>query len=242
MAVPVCTPSSRRLSRLVGAALLLGTLALTACDSTGGEETTGPPLVPLAVGNYWRYERDYLGGAIRDSFEASITGEITFRDRGTMRRAFAEHFRHIRDGSPPEFTFLRGNAEGGYYVFGGLARTDTLLTSLLNYRYPAKVGEKWPLVRLSFSNERREFYRRDPLTMQLVAKDEPFVTPAGTFRCHVYKFSFKPSDDVLEEWDVYEYYAPGVGRVGEVVRGQMDDRVINKLTLYDYHLNGSSPQ
>ncbi|HET6569534.1 MAG TPA: hypothetical protein VFG50_16325, partial [Rhodothermales bacterium] len=68
-----------------------------------------------------------------------------------------------------------------------------------------------------------------------VAKDKPFTTPAGTFRCYVYKFSFLPSDDVAQPWDVYRYYAPDVGNIVEIVTGHDDSTyVIAQSMLYEY--------
>lgn len=212
--------------------------SLSACDLFGennpGSDTS--VLLPLAVGNYWAYSTTWLGGAITDSFTVEITRQVPVTYQGEAFTAFAESVR-LNELSQPEFEWLRGNGEGGLYTMGGIAETDTLVLRKLERKYPAQVGETWATVRLVYRlSSTREFDVEDTVTVSLEAVEESFETPAGRFACHVYKYSFRPADDVVEWWDVFEYYAPGVGLVGEVIRGQADGRLLQETTLYDFRV------
>lgn len=135
------------------------------------------------------------------------------------------------------------NAPDGLHLVGGFVGSDTLFFDSLFRTYPAEVGASWPSVRLAWVTRSEDLtYVADTLTQTLVAVDKILETPAGTFRCHVYKYSFRPAPDVASIWDVYDYYAPRIGRVAEIVedygiRDPGDRGTIQAALLYGYHLN-----
>lgn len=224
---------------LQGLSLSLIAGLLASCDVFGGDddpEVDTSVLLPLAVGNYWAYQTTWLDGAITDSSTVEITRRMPVTYEGEALTAFAESVR-FNGLPPPEYEWLRGNGEGGLYMMGGIADTDTLVLRKLDRKYPAREGETWSAVRLVYRlSSTREFGVQDTVVVSLESTEEPIETPAGRFKCHVYKYSFRPANDVLEKWDVFEYYTPGVGLVKEVIRGQSDGRLLYDTVLYNYRV------
>ena len=197
---------------------LIGAILLSACDSV---EEDPDVLVPLTVGNSWTYETEWVG--IVDSFTVTIQSVHDFQKDGRTVRAYAEVDQLNGEPGSSQRAWLYANGPEGYYLNGGIAASDTLLLSSLYLKYPARVGERWDAVSIEYRDWSTppEFGVYDTLGISLIAKDEPFETPAGTFKCHVYRYTIRPSEDVVEHWNVYKYYVPGIGLVGEIVRGQM---------------------
>ena len=215
---------------------------IAACDFLGDEERQErDELLPLAVGNYWAYSTSRLGGAVADSFTVEISREVRVTYEGEQFTVFAESVRR-NAFPPPEHEWLLGNGEEGLYTMGGIAETDTLVLRSLTRKYPAHVGETWTDIRFAYrQSSTREFEVQDTIAISLHAKAEPFETPLGTFRCHVYKYSFRPADDVLSHWNVYTYYSPGVGLVGEIIKSQAPGRpeepeIMQETLLYEYRV------
>ena len=226
---------------LLSLPLLLLTLA--SCDLLGDDEgeERERELMPLAVGNYWAYSSWYLQEALSDSFQVVVTREVTITEGGSPHQAFAWSYRFGESQEPLEWLYR--NDQDGLRVAGGVTDTDTLVLdhAALEYKYPAEVGEAWPSVRLGYRSD-EGIVVVDTIVVSLIATDEPFDTPLGTFTCYVYRFSFSPAEDVAASWNVYRYYVPGVGNVGEVIRSQIPGEtesmdVTAKSVLYDYRVN-----
>ena len=200
-------------------ALLLSTLA--ACDSGGPDDPV--PFVPIAKGTVWTYSVQFRGlDAPSDTFDIAILDRVSLDDLGprlspdepdsasVWAARFGEHVPSVR--------WLWAESPHGLHIAGGIAPADTARTWGLTYAYPAEVGTEAPVRRYAFSSEQQEFYVREDLPQTLIAVDEPFETPVGTFRTHVYLYNYRPKDDVAVTWNVYKYVAPGVGMVGQVIR------------------------
>jgi len=163
-----------------------------------------------------------------------ITRQISVTHEGETLLASAMTY-YPRGSERPDYEWLLLNGINGLYIVGGISSTDTLVIKNLELKFPAEVGDSWPVpnVRYSLSDER--FYISDTLAYSLVAKDEELQTPAGNFKCYVYKYSRKPADDVSAIWDYYFYYASGIGLVGEITRDQFENGAIKeRLLLYYY--------
>ena len=196
-------------------------LSVAGCDSAEPAAPSSP--VPLAVGNAWTYQVAFRDEPPTDTFEVAIIDRVALDDLGPRvspeepdsASVWAARF----DGVSTPFRWLWAEGPGGLYAAGGIAPTDTARTWGLAYEYPAREGSKAPLLRLAYSLDTGDYYAQEPAVSQtLVATDEPFETPAGTFQTHVYLYNFMPADDVNVTWNVYRYVAPGVGLVGQVIR------------------------
>ncbi|GIV58050.1 MAG: hypothetical protein KatS3mg042_1777 [Rhodothermaceae bacterium] len=174
---------------------------------------------------------EYVG--LVDTFRVQIVDTFPFRVVGKTQQAFV----WTRGRGEMETKWLMQNREDGLHFVGGVNEQDTLLLSenTLRLRYPAEVGDRWTAYRLSYDWDEGSFSSM-PLDYELLSTAAPYQTPAGEFICYQYHFRFRPAEDVFEEWDVYEYYAPGVGRVAEVIKGSFDGRVIQTTELLSYHV------
>lgn len=191
-------------------------------------------LTPLRVGNYWRYQAWFFIEPF--TVKAEITRKVSVNIAGVTYEASAYLIPYPIDTEPPPFEWLYWNGPDGLYCLGGISPTDTLFYKALQFKYPATVGESWPVIRINYDDYLGKFYFYDTLAVSLVSKDEPIETPAGKFKCHVYSYRKRPADDVATEWDYYHYYIPGLGRVAYTEKDTYDQLIKGKVLLLDYKL------
>lgn len=198
---------------------------LSVCGYEEGEprSESGSPdvLMPLAVGNCWAYlilSTDYV-----DTFATRITLETEVTVEGHRHPAYGGYSKSEQTPVPPDRRLV-GNGADGLYFRGGIAPDDTLAINWLEYKYPGAAGDAWPIpveIYLPvYPGAGGGFVIVDTLARTLVAVDEPIETPAGTFRCYVYKHTEGLHDDVSGHWNVYEYFALGIGLVARLTRDQ----------------------
>lgn len=216
--------------------VLLGLLLALACacDTTDADPPaiiTEGGILPLAVGNYWDMRIEYVG--LIDSFRVQIVDTMPLRVAGKTKQAFV----WTRGRGEMETNWLMQNREDGLHFVGGVNEQDTLFLTenTLHLRYPAEVGDRWTAYRLSYDWDEGSFNAM-PLERELLSTTARYQTPAGEFICYQYHYRFLPADDVSVEWDVYEYYAPGIGMVAEVIKSSFDGRVIQTTELQSYHV------
>jgi hypothetical protein len=185
--------------------------------------------MPLTVGNYWTY-LVVLNYGTPDTVIMEITRQISVSHEGETFLAWARTD-YPCGSTRPDYEWLFWNGINGLYILGGISAVDTFVINNLELKFPAEIGDSWPVPNVKYSYSDEKFYISDTLNYSLVAKDDELQTPAGNFKCYVYKYSVKPADDVLEYWDYYEYYSIGTGLVGIIVRGQSDDRIIERYLL-----------
>lgn len=190
-------------------------------------------IMPLSAGNRWTY----LSGpfSVPDTTILEITRQLPVTIDSVTYQASA-YIYYVRGGTKPDFEWLYWHGDDGLYWLGGISAGDTLFNKILGFKYPAVSGTSWSVPIVAYSSFDDRFYIRDTLAFHLISTDEEFETPAGKFKCYVYKYSRKPADDVSEYWDYYNYYSPGLGLVALVVRGQSDNRIVDKSILYDYRI------
>ena len=191
-------------------AFLAGGLA--GCDSDAAAPDRLPPLVPLAAGNAWTYrtvEFDRHGVPI-DSVERSPVREVvadTVVADETWHRVAVFY-----EGTGDRGSDWWAVREDGLWSDPG----DLDGAGSLHLPYPAppgatgagRLGEKWTLA----------------------STDTTVTVPAGTFRCHHYRYrgAYMTYDDDF-------FYAPGVGRVLSVYHDYFNgkyERVREELTSY----------
>ncbi|MEX0719126.1 MAG: hypothetical protein WD059_00575 [Balneolaceae bacterium] len=209
----------------------------SACGLLGGDDKTpSGDLMPLTVGNYWEYDFTYLE-VIKDTLRYEVAKEVQVPWGDTSYTAYAFNLTPFPPDAP-EYYWLYRNGEAGLYQMGGMADTDTLFTQYVDKPWPAEEGESWDIPRLAFSRDSLKFYVSDTLNITLVDNDREVVTPAGKFDCYVYKFTISLGEDVLQKWDYFMYYSPGVGLVAQIATGEGDPEDIKEeMYLMIYKIN-----
>jgi hypothetical protein len=79
------------------------------------------------------------------------------------------------------------NDSEGLNVVGGISSHDTMITQYIERKYPATVGDTWEFQELQsgiFQGRGRFVLSEYTLLVSCIAIDQPFETPAGTFRCY----------------------------------------------------------
>ncbi len=225
---------------------LATTLFLPSCRKNPAASDQADILLPLTIGNYWAYEQlttrsggGFISG-LTDSAKVANVGTTTVTFEGhSYRAAILQWFYPL--GNPTDFKWFYRNGDNGLYLLGGMSSTDTLVHKMLGYKYPAQEGDSWEIQRLLYNFYTQEFELEDTTTIYTcVATDEAFTTPAGTFTCYVYHHRVTIWEEPglpIEDWDYYEYYAPGVGLVGTLIRSGIDGHLKWKTWLYDYQVD-----
>ncbi|MBO6622664.1 MAG: hypothetical protein JJ892_06515 [Balneola sp.] len=215
--------------------LLLSAFFLTGCDlfNTDTKKPSGE-LVPLAVGNYWKYESTYLD-VIRDTIRYEVTAKVEVPIGDTSYTAYAANFVPFPPDLEPYY-WLRRNGEQGLYSMGGVSGADTLFINEVEYKLPSEVGETIETPQISYSFDRFEFYISDTLSITLIDDDREIFTPAGKFECFVYNFILSAGDDVEERFDYYLFYSLGIGLVKQEERGKSSQNIKSELILIKYQL------
>lgn len=206
----------------------------------GCQEDPPGELMPLAVGNYWAYERSrYYDGQVSegltDSVKAEIVAETTVTYAEQAYKVALSNGFYAVPSVPSHVNWLLWNGEDGLYLLGGMSSNDTLVHKILHAKYPVQQGDSWQVSWLYYIWEPGNFVIEDTETITCIAINKKFETPAGTFRCYVYQFRRQTVDDVAAKSDFYEYYAPGVGLVGQEIKNE--GILTFRYVLYDYHLN-----
>lgn len=136
-----------------------------------------------------------------------------------------------KDSSLRDTRWLYMHDEAGLNAVGGISSYDTMVTKYVERKYPAVVGDSWEFQVLEYDVYQREFGLYDTLRVICLATDQPFETPVGTFRCHVYYFK-KPLEHALIKREYFVYYVPGIGRVGWEEKNEGSEWLRYRTALY----------
>lgn len=132
--------------------------SLAACDSGSAPELPDPactgvsassadgPLVPLALGNSWTYERTFHLPPTpeTDTLKAEVTDKVHVSHDGETYEAAVWGVYDPTATDRPGFPRpLRWNGPEGMYQLGGIAEADTFTTRLLQLQYPAEPGTEY---------------------------------------------------------------------------------------------------
>lgn len=126
------------------------------------------------------------------------------------------------------------NDNEGLHLVGGISSHDTMVTKYLERKYPVNVGDTWEFQELQygiFQGRGKFVFSEYTLQIRCIATDQPFETPAGTFRCYVYYY-IKPLDGVVRKRENFVYYAPGIGMVGWEERNEGSKWLRYRTALY----------
>jgi len=197
-------------------------------------------LIPLSTGNYWSYHQywgEEYGGSLIDSLKVQITGQTIVNNDGHCYNVYLWNWIYLETGEFSDTDWFYWNGDSGLYLLGGMNSRDILVEAILKLRYPVLPGETWQVLHLVYNYYEGKFIFEDTLTYQCIATDTEFETLVGTFICHEYHYRIHPEEDVLEDWDVYNYYAPGIGPVGLVVKSSLNGFIKWRRVLFSYKIN-----
>ena len=194
-------------------------------------------LIPLSLGNSWSYisysyMADSIISGLTDSTRTTIIGQTSVNHNSQQYDvSIAAFFYPSNNTQPVDSKWLYWNGNDGLYIFGGIASEDTLIDKLLYLKYPVARGDTWKAPHLTYDILIKRFFVDDSLSYCCVSTNEQLDTPVGTFECYVYHYRIRPEEDVLEYWDYYEYYVPGIGKVGTVIKSSLDGTLKYKILL-----------
>lgn len=205
--------------------ILVFTMPLFSCNNTEPEEVIKPEfenngLLPLKVGNYWKYKVEFLKSD-GSFFYDGLPFEIRI-NRQTVKNEMVPYYSRVyvdQNGKADTLEWLFRNKSDGLYLLGGRAKRDSLFTSTLYLKFPVTKGEFWFFQGIVYNNYIEKFELNSSFKYTCVSTDSTFQTPIGTFSCIVFHHREKQAYDVLEEIDVYEFYTKQLGLIGIIVNG-----------------------
>ena len=222
---------------LSGVSLAQDTGAGPTVQSGDAEKTKAvTPLFPLKLGNTWQYQATKTIKADNRSEQYRVTNRVLairlLEEKalfGFMKQELPWY--HLREFEYHVWTRLssRGLMDGivsyneDKFVDEpqpGQAQDmpPSLTSASLFLKYPARVGESWPLVHEEPGNPDPV---SDPPLVKLVASDVAVTVPAGTWQCLHYRLNI---DDAPSDYYVF----PGLGYVKAVLDNE-EDRVEYEL-------------
>lgn len=209
-------------------------IILSGCkdDVPNGPEKPDAPfsdgLMPLKVGNQWTYREYVLDGETGEikyelpgSFHLDLISEyLKGKYKGEEYEGLCWDTQYVGSGQESIVKWVYINKPDGLYQVGGLAKTDTSINNILHYKYPVKKGESWLVPRLFYEpNWYLQFFIDDSIRYECTDTAAVFHTPLGDIKCYVYRHLIDLGEDVLEDWEYFEYFKPGLGLVGAFVYG-----------------------
>ena len=216
---------------------------LTSCKDNSTLEPVKPiekkdQIMPLTVGNRWVYATTYSYGQ-GDTIIWEVLSKTDVDIGGGKITAYGMNY-YLKGSAQPDYQWLFSNKSDGLYVLGGLTKTDTLITMYLKLKYPSVENDSYQVIGLRYSRSNEIFYIKDTLMFSLVSTSDTLETPAGKFTgCYVYNYRIKQADDVSGFDDFHDYFVPGVGLVGTIVRTVVRNKsggITYKLLLSSYSI------
>ena len=189
-----------------------------------------PVMMPLADGNVWNYA-DTVSGPASLVFVSSmtVTGETVVTYEDLDYDVFTVDQIDTYNGILSTY-FLR-NDEFGLWEFATACGLDSMFYKQMNAKYPAEIGDEW--MKGNFNCDPNQYptgFPPGPTTC--IAIDSLYTTPAGTFECYLYQYSYDiPMFGLV---DIYYFYALDVGLVAKEFKSGMMNW---KTALVDYDLN-----
>jgi len=174
-------------------------------------------LAPLAVGNYWEFQRVWFDTLGKESHIDTV--RITVNDQidisGTTVYSWSWDFYSSH-------SILLTNMSDGVYVFGYVQDgVQTLYDApSLWLKYPGKVGE--------------EFYAKsDDVTYKIASISSIISVPAGEFTCYEYRGTAPEFGG-----DVVTYFSPQIGYIAQKV--SLGGTPQYEFRLVDYKITPNS--
>ncbi|MDL1867658.1 hypothetical protein FBR06_10600 [Betaproteobacteria bacterium PRO4] len=203
------------------------------------EELNTDVLVPLTVGNWWRYETTtYRLGSNepgrKDSSMWRIHADTLLTYEGQSFTAAISGWYYEKEDIVHDTRWLYINDSAGLNIGGGITSHDTMITKYIERKYPVNVGDAWEFQELLygiFQGQGKFAFSEYTVHVSCLATDQPFETSVGVFQCHVYHFKI-PIEDVYTKREYFVYYVPGIGRVGWEERNEGSEWLRHRTALY----------
>lgn len=203
-------------------------------------------IMSLAVGNYWIYERVKLNhdGSIRfviGKIGRRIKGKTTINYNGGNIQCYVEKNYIPEYGDSMQTDWLFSENNGNIYTTGGINDSSYFYTNSPYLKYPSYPGDFWEFPNLAFNYQTGLFEQDSMLVVSCIDTAAEFVTSIDTFKCYEYYHRFfEDGGDYKNTWDIYRYYAPNIGEVGNIIYGyvaELDSSILfSKSILIDYKL------
>ena len=204
--------------------VLIG-LLLCSCDK---HKDSPLPLLPLNVGNSWKYEYTLYYGET----PYSQIDEIEIKYSNTIDGITGYSFEEYSEGSP--VTLMNNDAEGNcnaYFFDNG-----SLIQSTLVYKKDAKKGDHWEYKVVVFPDEDDSEYNIEQYSMTCVAVDTLITTPAGNFNCIGFSYDYgEAGEGEKSDMTMVNYLSENVGIVKTVYYNQ-GIGLYSEGVLIDYHI------
>lgn len=183
-------------------------------------------LIPFRTGNEWVYEAYVIDRETADlirrytwgDYCIGIVGDTVSNLDGMEYDAFAWAHKNMTTGAVTDYRWLYSNDEQGLWCLGGISSNDTLMNRTLLYKYPIRKGESFPVPCLTYHLYEHKWNYTDTLTFTCVDDSAWFHTETDSFLCVVYNYKREQAEDVSEWLDAYEYFHPGIGCVGKIIK------------------------
>jgi hypothetical protein len=196
------------------------------------EQSIIDSLIPLNVGNHWLYKRYYYSNSDSSYGHTSIfisgfiiDGKMEVNSKGKKVTAYklftcGEDLKPSLNNTPELFQgskLIYQGQEGIYYF--GKEKYDSLITSDDELIFTTKygTGKEYKAHKFYYATVGDMYGELDGLmtTYELVSTDSLISTPAGDFRCFVFKMVFLDLKPLFRD-DIYYFINPQIGLVAMI--------------------------
>jgi hypothetical protein len=219
---------------------------LSSCGKKGDDQVVNPPIeqtaiVPLVVGNEWRYVDSTFNtdGSVRiDSSTLAITGKTSVQYQGQTIEVYYWNWIDNRTKLPQDWKWLCRNESDGFCLFGGASSKGTfVLTKSLDIKFPGSVGDSWQRISIVTSGD-STFRLGDTTVVRCLAVSEDLSTPAGALKCYVTHYQrSRTIGSTTTVTDTYVYHVPNIGYVALLAKE--NGRTAFRKLLRTYHVSTS---
>jgi len=147
-------------------------------------EKTKEYLMPLKVGNSWKYKALRIDPATGDTTEV---GELQITIIGTKTIGNSQYF-EFDDGSVAQ------NRNDGLFIAGYNPDLGGFYDDLF-FKYPVNSGQIYTYTTID-----------EGVQVRIKVTTQTITVPAGTFNCYAYQFIDVPFESII-------YFSPGVGLI-----------------------------
>ena len=232
--------------RLIRKLPFLGLVVLISLGVGCTDDDETGDVMPLSIGNTWVYQGRYFSrndanSTWIDTVSSSVLDTMTVSIQNSSYNAFVMEGFYDIPGLEHNANWLISNEPDGLYIIGGKIDDDVTPHKSLLIQYPYALNSVWSATAIYYVFETGTFPSSgafSPSTIyeiKCVNKNKEVNTLAGKFRCDVFHYMRQTVDNVANEYDFYDYYAPGIGLVKREVKD--DGFLFYQLSLISYEVN-----
>ncbi len=195
-------------SILIGILSVIAIIVITSCDGGGTDPTNNDEILPLKIGNYWKFDAvgyDTLGNILEQS---TITFKVV---SDTIINNEIVYIMEIGESNIQKGTAAFIKRADGVYTY---EKHNTYL----EVKYPVSIGEKFNAAKDTVIVESTNFN---------------YVTTIGNFSCYQYTWSYSDRKESLYFKPSVGYVANEIFR--RTVSGRY--YLVSKMVLKEYKVN-----